>query len=242
MRKFVLYILKKDVSYNYLVSSNIMENVLNISRSQEDYLKLIWHLNLGQKKATIGRVAELRQVTPPTASSMFQLLEKRGYIEYEKSNGAILTEVGDSLARKLVRKHRLVETFLQKVLQLDDQLLHEEAERLEHVISDILMQRIDAYLGFPEKDPHGSFIPAWGSNQERILLNKIRTVCSFRIVKMNFSKEESSYYHERGLKLNSIWSLTELGPDQASFLITNGKKYLALSPELAGKLEVIIQA
>jgi len=213
---------------------------MKITRSQEDYLKLIWHLEQNNQKASIQHVARMHQVKPPTVLAMFQQLKKQELLEYSKSIGAKLSAKGDHLVRKLVRKHRLIETFLQQVLDMDEQTLHDEAERLEHVISDQLMYRIDRFLGYPQKDPHGSQIPSWDGEEKPVLLTKVSVGKTFRIYTLSLNVKMSDFYRQRALKANSIWTLREQAPDKSSFLLSDGQNYLALSQQVAGKIKVVV--
>ncbi len=214
---------------------------MKITRSQEDYLKIIWHLHQQNKKATAKIVADSLNVKPPTVLSMFRQLEKGRLITYNKSEGALQSVKGEEIARKLVRKHRLIETFLETVLEMDEQHIHEEAEKLEHVISDQLMYRIDTYLGFPDKDPHGSPIPSWDEAIQNKKLNEVELNNSFTIYKVDFSAEEKEYYKRPGLNPGSNWTLVEIPPGAACFLIGNGKKFLAVPSETASKIVVTIR-
>ncbi|KAA3615798.1 MAG: metal-dependent transcriptional regulator [Calditrichaeota bacterium] len=214
---------------------------MKITRSQEDYLKIIWHLQQQTIKANAKLVADKLSVKPPTVLSMFRQLEKCNLITYNKSDGALLSVKGEEIARKLVRKHRLVETFLETVLEMDDQHIHEEAEKLEHVISDQLMYRIDAYLGFPDKDPHGSPIPSWDKVVQHIKLNEVKLNESFTIHQNDFTSVEKKYYKKPGLVPGSIWTLDEIPPGKGCYLLANGKKFLAIPEATAQKILVTIR-
>lgn len=218
-----------------------MEQGLQISASQEDYLKLIWYLAEQKEKASIQRVAVLYGVRPPTVSAMFRHLQKSGLIRYDKNSGACLTETGQRMARKMVRKHRLVETFLKEVLRLDEGILHEEAERLEHVVSDRLMNRMDAYLGFPRSDPHGSPIPAQEEESSPQALKKLRRGQSFRPYSTGSDGRMKKYYEQQGFLTDSLWTLQEKAPDQSSFLVTDGRRFLAIDGRSAEHILVFIQ-
>ncbi len=213
---------------------------MKLTHSQEDYLKLIWYLQQNSQKASIQHVSLLRRVKPPTVLVMFQQLKKQGLLEYSKDVGALLSVRGEHLARKLVRKHRLIETFLQQVLKMDEQALHEEAERLEHVISDQLMTLIDRFLGYPQKDPHGSQIPAWDEEEKPIPLSRVSVGKAFRINTLSLKAQMLDYYRQRALKENSIWTLREQAPDKSSFLLSDGQYYLALSKQVAEKVTVVV--
>lgn len=211
---------------------------MGITHSQEDYLKIIWHLEQDGKRAIAKLVADNLQVKSPTVLSMFRQLEKIALITYNKIEGARLSDRGEEKARKLVRKHRLIETFLETVLNMDEQRIHDEAEKLEHVISDQLMYRIDAYLGFPDKDPHGSKIPIWDRQDSTVKLSKTMLGSSFIIKDLNFTKEEKEYYINSDLELGALWSVLEIPPGKACILIGNGKKYLAIPQKIADKILV----
>ena len=98
-------------------------------------------------------------VSPASVTSMLGRLQEMGLVRYERYRGASLTELGRSEALRLVRRHRLIETFLLEHLGYDWQEVHEEAERLEHAVSDGFTERLATFLGHPEQDPHGDPIP-----------------------------------------------------------------------------------
>jgi len=212
---------------------------MDLSVSQGDYLKIIWYMERDQIKATAKAVADRHQVKPPTVLAMFKQLSQMDLIDYDKSSGATLSESGDYLARKLIRKHRLLETFLEKVLKMDDQILHNEAEKLEHVISDNLMYRIDSYLGFPEKDPHGSPIPCWAEHLKPVTLDKIKPGHSFRVQERDLDTELLDFYEKRLFTRGSTWTLKEITPDKMIYILTDGKTYLALSSKHVSLVKVI---
>ena len=126
----------------------------------EDYLKSILQIT-GQSGAevTVGRIAADLKVTPGTVSSMMRTLSDEGLIEYLPRRSVTLLPEGRRQALQVVRRHRLLETFLVRVLKLDWAEVHEEAEILEHVVSDRLLQRMDDMLDHPSHDPHGDPIP-----------------------------------------------------------------------------------
>lgn len=132
------------------------------SSTVEDYLKAIHSLGGERTRGglvPVGRVAASLELTPGTATTMMKHLEKEGFIEYQPRKGVSLTERGREAALQVVRRHRLVELFLVEVMHLDWAHVHEEAEVLEHALSDRLVERIDEMLGHPEYDPHGDPIP-----------------------------------------------------------------------------------
>jgi DtxR family Mn-dependent transcriptional regulator len=131
------------------------------SATVEDYLKQILLEQQGADggRVSTGRIAQALAVTPGTVTSMLKTLADGNLVDYEAYGGVRLTEAGSRLALHVVRRHRLVELFLVKILGLDWSEVHDEAERLEHAVSERLIERIDEMLGHPSVDPHGDPIP-----------------------------------------------------------------------------------
>lgn len=133
------------------------------SSTVENYLKAIYHgqvsLTDGARLVPMGQVAASLGVTPGTATTMVKALAESGLAEYEPYSGVRLTASGEKLAGLVLRRHRLVELFLVQVMGMSWDEVHEDAEQLEHVVSDRLIERIDAMLGRPTHDPHGDPIP-----------------------------------------------------------------------------------
>jgi DtxR family Mn-dependent transcriptional regulator len=129
------------------------------SSSVGDYIKAIWDLG-GVGSASTKDVAARLLVSPASVSNMFVRLQEMGLAEYERYRGASLTERGRVEALRLVRRHRLIETFLLEHLGYDWQEVHAEAERLEHAVSDGFTERLAELLGHPDHDPHGDPIPS----------------------------------------------------------------------------------
>src|SRR5215216_5725407 len=129
------------------------------STSVGDYLKAIWEVG-GSGAASTTDVADRLSVASASVTNMFARLQEMGLAKYERYRGASLTERGREEALRLVRRHRLLETFLLEHLGYSWQEVHEEAERLEHAVSDGFTERLAAFLGHPDHDPHGDPIPA----------------------------------------------------------------------------------
>ena len=126
----------------------------------EDYLKAIYRLEReGDPPVATSTIAETLEVTPPTATSMIEKLEERGLVDREKYKGVTLTREGETVALEVIRHHRLLETFLTEELGYDWAEVHEEAEILEHHISEEFERRVAAALDEPDVDPHGDPIP-----------------------------------------------------------------------------------
>jgi DtxR family Mn-dependent transcriptional regulator len=131
------------------------------SSTVENYVKQLYfeQQTSGGEMVLMGRLATAMAVTPGTATSMVKTLSDGGLAVYQPRSGVRLTAKGEQLALRILRRHRLVELFLVKVLGLDWSQVHEEAEALEHVISDRVLDRMDAVLDYPTADPHGDPIP-----------------------------------------------------------------------------------
>jgi DtxR family transcriptional regulator, Mn-dependent transcriptional regulator len=129
------------------------------SSSVGDYIKAIWDLG-GADTASTKDVAARLLVSPASVSNMFVRLQEMGLAEYERYQGASLTERGRVEALRLMRRHRLIETFLVEHLGYSWQEVHVEAERLEHAVSDGFTERLAEFLGHPDHDPHGDPIPS----------------------------------------------------------------------------------
>ncbi|MEW5987548.1 MAG: metal-dependent transcriptional regulator [Chloroflexota bacterium] len=126
----------------------------------EDYLKTIYSLAETESPVSTSRVAAARQVKPASATSMIQRLASLNLVNYEKHYGVTLTEAGRAIALEVIRHHRLLELYLTQALGFGWDEVHEQADVLEHVISEKLEERIAAVLNYPEFDPHGDPIPA----------------------------------------------------------------------------------
>jgi len=133
----------------------------------EDYLKVIWKAQEWPAEAgsepstsiTTSEIAATLGVGAPTVSGNLKKLAREGFINYEPYGPITLTEVGSALAVQMVRRHRIIETYLVERLGFSWDEVHDEAEVLEHAISDVLLARFDEVLGFPIRDPHGDPIP-----------------------------------------------------------------------------------
>jgi DtxR family Mn-dependent transcriptional regulator len=131
------------------------------SQTVENYLKTIYLAQVADSDALVpmGQLASALGVVPGTATTMVKTLSESGLVKYEPYMGVRLTEAGEKLASLVLRRHRLIELFLVRVLGMSWAEVHDEAERLEHAVSERLIERIDAMLGRPAVDPHGDPIP-----------------------------------------------------------------------------------
>jgi len=131
-----------------------------LSAAQEDYVRAISKLGRDGEVVTISALAGTLGVTLPSVSAMMRRLVTEGLVRHAARSGVRLTPRGQDVALMVHRRHRLIETFLVEVLGLDWSEVHEDAEALEHHLSDRLVKAIDRYLDYPQVDPHGHPIPS----------------------------------------------------------------------------------
>lgn len=139
--------------------SSLQRDGLN-HQAIEDYLKTIYMLEQEESPVSTSQIAAAREVKAASATSMILRLNKLNLVDYEKYKGVTLTEAGRDIALEVIRHHRLVELYLMEALGFTWDEVHEQADILEHVISEKLEERIAAALNYPEFDPHGDPIPS----------------------------------------------------------------------------------
>lgn len=128
--------------------------------SEENYLKIIYHLGVaGSKAVSTNAIAEAMETKASSVTDMMKKLAAKGLLVYKPYQGASLSDTGAKIAIHIIRKHRLWECFLVDKLNFSWEEVHEVAEQLEHIKSEKLIAELDAFLGFPKKDPHGDPIP-----------------------------------------------------------------------------------
>jgi DtxR family Mn-dependent transcriptional regulator len=131
-----------------------------LTRSVEDYLKAIYRLSPEGRPASTSEIANLLALSPPSVTGMVKRLSEHGLLEHIPYRGVQLTEEGRRAALRMVRRHRLIESYLVEFLGYSWDTVHEEAERLEHAVSDTMVERMAGALGHPSVDPHGDPIPS----------------------------------------------------------------------------------
>jgi DtxR family Mn-dependent transcriptional regulator len=133
--------------------------LLPLTRSTEDYLKAIYRLSSDGSPASTTAIAEHLSVAPASVSGMIKRLSEQGWLEHAPYRGVELTREGRRVALRMLRRHRLIEAYLVDFLGYTWDTVHDEAERLEHAVSDVLIERMAQALGNPRVDPHGDPIP-----------------------------------------------------------------------------------
>lgn len=139
------------------MTAHISQEVL--TRSAEDYLKAIYRLTSGGGPATTNELAEALGLAPASVSGMLKRLADQELVDHEPYRGVTLAPAGKQIALRMLRRHRLIEAYLVAHLGYSWDTVHEEAERLEHAVSDTLIERMAKVLGDPLEDPHGDPIP-----------------------------------------------------------------------------------
>jgi DtxR family Mn-dependent transcriptional regulator len=210
----------------------------------ENYLKHILLLATEDGDlVSMGALAAALAVVPGTATTMVKALADEGLVEHRPRQGVRLTDAGRRVALNVLRKHRLVETFLVNVLKMDWSAVHAEAEQLEHAISDAVLDRLDALLGHPATDPHGDPIP---SRQGRLdsqvyaTLATCPTESSVRIVRVTDQTAEFLQFAEQhGLRPGAIVRVSDR--NLAAGLVrlkSDARRPTALSLATAGRILV----
>lgn len=213
------------------------------SSTVENYLKHILLLSEGGSDlVSMGSLAASLEVVPGTVTTMVKALATEGLVEHQPRHGVRLTESGRRLALSVIRRHRLVETFLVNVLKMDWSNVHREAEQLEHAISDEVLDRLDALLGYPATDPHGDPIPsAQGKLRSQVYATLATCVVSkaLRIVRIaDQSPEFLQFAEHQGLQPGATVRVVDR--NLAAGLVSVKKKAstIALSLAAAGKILV----
>ena len=129
------------------------------TKSEEDYLKCLYHLQQGKKNVSTNEIANYLSMKPSSVSDMLKKLAEKKCVNYLKYKGSSLTKKGKLIALSVIRKHRLWETFLVNKLGFSWSKVHNIAEQLEHVNSEELIDKLDHFLAYPQIDPHGDPIP-----------------------------------------------------------------------------------
>jgi DtxR family Mn-dependent transcriptional regulator len=211
------------------------------SRAVQDYLKAIHSLNGAEQTVSPNDIAARLGVRAPSVTGMLKRLADAGLIDYAPGCGARLTPRGITEARRVIRRHRLVELFLTRVLGLDWSEVDAEAEALEHAISPRLEQALAAHLGEPVEDPHGHLIP---SPEGAMARRDLRPLSEFRAgqrVRIREARDDSPerlrHWQTLGLTPGAVVHFLRHQPLDDLFEVEVGSRVVALGSEgLAGLL------
>jgi DtxR family Mn-dependent transcriptional regulator len=217
------------------------------SLTVENYVKSICQITSAQegRPATTGQIAAALGVSPGTVTSMLKTLDTARLATHRPYEGVSLTRAGRALALRMIRRHRLIELFLMRTLGMSWDAVHDEAEHMEHAMSDLLIDRIDEFLGHPDVDPHGDPIPR-GDAQSLDAEGPTRSLADcaagdrFRLARvLDQSSEFLRYLTASGLPLGATGAV-ERNPDGAGLMrVVVGDRRLALALDAAGKLLVV---
>ncbi len=186
---------------NLAPGSSLQRNGLN-HQAIEDYLKTIYVLAEEESPVSTSRIAQARDVKPGSVTSMLQRLAGLNLVNYEKHYGVTLTPAGQQIALEVIRHHRLIELYLIEALGFEWHEVHEQADILEHVISEKLEERIAAALDYPTLDPHGDPIPAKDGTLPNVESQSLASIAAgqrARVIRVADDGEMLQYLAEIGL-------------------------------------------
>jgi DtxR family Mn-dependent transcriptional regulator len=216
-----------------------------ITFTEENYLKAIYVLSGEATGRTANQaIANKLEINPATVTEMLHRLRDKKLIEYSRSDGARLTKVGKDLATKVVRKHRLWETFLVQKMDFTWAEVHEVAEQLEHLQSDKLMDQLDKLLGYPQFDPHGDPIPDKHGklpSLKAIPLSERGPRKKYRLVAVTDNNPAFlTLLDKLGLALNDTIEIIEIQDfDKSMNVVLDSKTKATLSWEVSNNLLVV---
>jgi len=204
---------------------------MNITRNVEDYLKAIFYLTqeFDYEKVGTNQLAENLGLSPASVSVMIKKMKDKDLVDYEKYGKIALTEPGQIIALRLVRKHRLWETFLHQHMNFSWDEVHEVAHQLEHINSPKLIRELDNFLGNPKTDPHGDIIPDEDGYFVVPIKQSLAELQAGSLCKLVSVKDNSAvflkYVTQLGLALSSEIKVEEIREFDGSMLISyDGKK------------------
>jgi DtxR family Mn-dependent transcriptional regulator len=213
------------------------------SLTVENYVKAIYQIGAANGgPAATGQLAASLGVSPGTVTSMLKTLSESNLAEYTPHHGARLTHAGNALALRVIRRHRLIELFLAKTLDLTWDEVHDEAEHMEHAVSDLLVDRMDAFLGYPNSDPHGDPIPRADGSLDAPSTQSLAACAEgerFRLVRVvDQSPEFLRYLTTADLALGSQGRVVANRPEAGLVSVEVAGRTTSLGRDLAEKLLV----
>lgn len=215
------------------------------SKTEEDYLKAIYHFS-GQEMDKVGTsmLADYLSNKPASVTDMLRKLSEKALIHYKKSHGVTLTDKGTKVVLQIVRKHRIWETFLVEKLHFGWEEVHELADELEHVQSELLINRLDDFLGYPKFDPHGDPIPtAKGELPEATTLPLSEVNASLKVSFVSVATDQSSflqYLDRMELQIGDSFMVKEKEAFDGSLIIKTQKTEVHISGKVAENILVRI--
>jgi len=214
--------------------------------SEENYIKVIYHLSLvSPKGVNTNAIAGMLDTKASSVTDMLKKLAEKELVSYQKYQGVTLTEKGFYLAKMIVRKHRLWEVFLVNKLSFSWDEVHEIAEELEHIKSEKLINKLDEFLGFPSFDPHGDPIPnAKGElvKMDKFLLSEAVLNTDYVCVGVkNSSAEFLQYLDKQNISLGSTIKVVSREEFDSSLTIILNSNTISISNKIAENLFIKAQ-
>jgi len=207
------------------------------SKTKENYLKSIYFLSKKNNEISLTELSDILGVSKPTANNMIKKLTAIGWVVYEKYKPILLTKKGKKEASLIVRKHRLSEIFLSKIMGFGWEEVHDIAEDMEHLKSEKLFDRMNELLGFPKVDPHGSPIPNKSGEiyeENYIKFSEIELGNNVRLCALkNSSKELLIYLNNKNIRLGTELFIKHIESFDNSVMVNyDGYKSVTLSYEV----------
>lgn len=208
-----------------------------LSDEKEDYLKCIYQYNGLKDYVSNKQISIHLGIKPPSVTEMFNRLEKESYIIIKPYKGAMLTEKGKKEVIRIVRRHRLIECFLIKSLGYRWDEVHQEAEILEHKVSDLFIERLDKMLDYPTYCPHGAIIPRGEIIEEEVQeITKLQIGNSFILQKVQDEVPLLTYLYEKNIKIGDKLLIESIDEANHIVYLTKGNVRTGLSLDNAKKL------
>lgn len=215
-----------------------------LSFTEENYIKAIYKLSAdGDGAVSTNGIAEIMQTKAASVSDMLRRLHEKEIINYAKYKGVTLTESGQKIALQLVRKHRLWEVFLVEKMKFNWDEVHEVAEELEHITSELLIRRLDEFLGYPKYDPHGDPIPTedgFMAVKQQVLLSELNPGEAGIVMGVKDSQPLFLQYLDKvGIYLGAKLKVTDkMAYDNSIEISIDQKKQLSVSSEVSRNIFV----
>jgi DtxR family Mn-dependent transcriptional regulator len=211
-----------------------------LTRSVEDYLKAIFRLSIGGQPASTSQIAELLDLSAPSVSGMIRRLSEQELLEHVPYRGVLLTAAGRRVALRMIRRHRLIEAYLVGFLGYSWDTVHDEAERLEHAVSDLLVERMALALGNPRFDPHGDPIPDTDGAMDELVYTPLAEVPAGETAEIRRvdtgQAERLRYLEHSGLKPGTRVTVIRHQPFRGPLTITAAGEEQVIGYELALQL------
>src|SRR5215204_1591100 len=211
-----------------------------LTRSVEDYLKAIYQLSPEGRAASTSEIANLLALSAPSVTGMVKRLSEHGLLEYIPYRGVQLTQEGRRAALRMVRRHRLLEAYLVEFLGYSWDTVHEEAERLEHAVSETMIERMAVALGNPSVDPHGDPIPSSDGSIQELACTALSDVPVGETVEISRVHENMPerlrYIASLGLRPGVHVTVVDRQPMDELVTIEVGNEKQVIGPELGHAL------